>query len=67
MTRRHLGIIGVNVILFLVFAELAALTIYYVDTGALFYDSDGTGAAAAIQVAEMSAGLALTHLDFLVV
>jgi len=37
VTRRHLGIIGVNVVLFLVFAELAALILYYVDTGALFY------------------------------
>ena len=37
MTRRLLGIIGLNVILFLVFAELVALAFYYVDTGALFY------------------------------
>lgn len=37
VTRRHLGIIGVNVIIFLVFAELVALGFYYVDTGALFY------------------------------
>ena len=36
-------------------------------TGALFYDSDGDGAVAAVQFAELSAGLALTNLDFLVV
>ena len=41
--------------------------IYDVDTGALFYDSDGTGAASAVQFAELNPGTALTHLDFLVV
>jgi Ca2+-binding RTX toxin-like protein len=41
--------------------------IYDAVTGRLFYDSDGTGAAAAIQFAEVTAGLALTELDFLVV
>jgi Ca2+-binding RTX toxin-like protein len=38
--------------------------IYDEDTGALFYDSDGLGGADAVQFAELSSGLALTHLDF---
>jgi Ca2+-binding RTX toxin-like protein len=41
--------------------------IYDSNTGALFYDSDGAGGSAAIQFAEVSTGLALTNLDFLVV
>jgi Ca2+-binding RTX toxin-like protein len=36
-------------------------------SGALLFDVDGTGAAAAVQFAQLNAGLALTHLDFLVV
>jgi serralysin len=41
--------------------------IYNSATGALLYDSDGTGATAAIQFAEVSAGLSLTNFDFFVV
>jgi Ca2+-binding RTX toxin-like protein len=41
--------------------------IYDDATGNLFYDSDGTGASAAIQFAQVSAGLALTNFDFFVV
>ena len=41
--------------------------IYNSGTGALYYDSDGVGGAAQIQFAQMSTGLALTNLDFLVV
>jgi Ca2+-binding RTX toxin-like protein len=38
--------------------------IYDSNTGALFYDSDGVGVAAAVQFAQLSAGLALNHQYF---
>jgi Ca2+-binding RTX toxin-like protein len=41
--------------------------IYNDATGAVYYDSDGTGGAAQIQFATLSAGLALTNFDFFVV
>jgi Ca2+-binding RTX toxin-like protein len=41
--------------------------IYDANTGALFYDNDGVGGNAAIQFAQLGAGLALTYLDFYVV
>jgi Ca2+-binding RTX toxin-like protein len=41
--------------------------IYDSATGAVLYDSDGTGATAAIQFAEVDAGLSLTNFDFFVV
>jgi Ca2+-binding RTX toxin-like protein len=41
--------------------------IYNDATGAVYYDSDGVGGTAQIQFAQLSAGLALTNFDFLVV
>jgi Ca2+-binding RTX toxin-like protein len=41
--------------------------IYNGTTGALFYDADGVGGNAQVRFATLSAGLALTYLDFLVV
>ncbi|MBB3021235.1 Ca2+-binding RTX toxin-like protein [Microvirga lupini] len=37
---------------------------YNVDNGKLYFDADGTGAQAAIQVAKLGKGLNLTHADF---
>ncbi|WP_438646660.1 M10 family metallopeptidase C-terminal domain-containing protein [Salinarimonas soli] len=41
--------------------------IYNASTGALLYDSDGTGAAAAIRFGTLSTGLAMTNADFFVI
>ncbi|MEQ1951259.1 calcium-binding protein [Mesorhizobium sp. CN2-181] len=41
--------------------------IYYANTGQLFYDADGDGGGAAIQIASLSAGLSLTNADFLII
>lgn len=41
--------------------------IYDDATGALYYDSDGDGAAAAVQFAQLSTGLTLTSADFQVI
>jgi len=41
--------------------------IYNDATGAVLYDSDGTGPTAAVQFARLNAGLPLTNLDFFVV
>jgi len=41
--------------------------IYNPATGALFYDADGNGAEAAVQIATLGANPALTHTDFVVI
>lgn len=41
--------------------------VYNAATGGLFFDKDGTGAAAAVQFATVSTGLAITSSDFVVV
>ncbi|KAB2855274.1 MAG: calcium-binding protein [Bauldia sp.] len=41
--------------------------IYNATTGVLSYDADGNGAGAQVAFAQLSAGLALTHNDFLIV
>jgi serralysin len=41
--------------------------VYNAATGALSYDADGSGAGAAVQFATLSAGLALTNADFVIV
>jgi Ca2+-binding RTX toxin-like protein len=41
--------------------------VYEASTGDLFYDRDGTGGAAQVRVAQLSANLALTEVDVLVI
>ncbi|SDF96728.1 M10 family metallopeptidase C-terminal domain-containing protein [Rhodobacter capsulatus] len=41
--------------------------IYETDTGALWYDADGTGGTARVLVATLGTGLAMTNADFFVV
>jgi serralysin len=41
--------------------------IYNAASGALYYDADGTGAGAQVQIATLSAGLSLAGTNFLVV
>ncbi len=48
-------------------SELDDRIIYETDTGKLFYDRDGTGAAAAVQFALLSTKPTITHADFLVI
>ena len=48
-------------------ADAGDRVIYNNTTGALYYDSDGTGATAAIQIASMATGLSLTNSDFQII
>lgn len=48
-------------------ADATDRVIYNRTSGDLFYDADGTGATAAIKIAQLSAGLAMTHQDFVIV
>jgi len=41
--------------------------IYNSSTGQLFYDADGTGAVAPVQIAELATGLSLNYSDFFIV
>ncbi len=41
--------------------------VYNTTTGALLYDADGNGAVAAVQIATLTGGLALTNADFVVI
>jgi Ca2+-binding RTX toxin-like protein len=41
--------------------------IYHNTTGALLYDPDGNGAGAAVQIATLSTGLAMTNADIIVI
>jgi Ca2+-binding RTX toxin-like protein len=47
-------------------ADANDFLIYNATTGALYYDPDGNGDAAAVQFATLSAGLALTAGNFVV-
>jgi Ca2+-binding RTX toxin-like protein len=41
--------------------------IYDKSTGALWYDADGSGGAAQMQIAKLAKGLAITAADFFVI
>jgi len=48
-------------------ADVNDYVIYNSDTGALFYDTNGSDSGGATQIALLGAGLALTHADFFVI
>jgi len=48
-------------------ADADDFVIYNKTTGGLFYDADGNGADAAVQIATLGANLALTHADFVII
>ncbi|MFI3121998.1 MAG: hypothetical protein QX203_18685, partial [Methylococcaceae bacterium] len=41
--------------------------VYNKATGALFYDADGSGVGAAVQIAVLGVNLALTNADFVII
>jgi len=41
--------------------------LYDAATGALSYDADGNQSGAAVKFAQLATGLALTHLDFVII
>jgi serralysin len=47
-------------------ADASDRIIYETDTGRLFFDADGNGAAAKVQFATIGANLAVTSADFFV-
>ena len=48
-------------------ADKSDHVIYNKKTGALFYDADGTGSQAQVQIATLSKNLKMTHKDFFVI
>jgi len=48
-------------------ADASQTIIYNNADGALYYDADGNGAGAAVQIATLSTGLALTHDNFSII
>jgi Ca2+-binding RTX toxin-like protein len=61
------GFLGVNAFrIGAAAADAEDRIVYNEATGALFFDSDGSGAAAAQQFATVSTGLALTNADFFI-
>jgi serralysin len=48
-------------------ADSSDRIIYETDTGNLYFDRDGAGGTARVQFAQLTGGLAVTHLDFLVI
>ncbi|MBX3428475.1 MAG: M10 family metallopeptidase C-terminal domain-containing protein [Hyphomonadaceae bacterium] len=62
------GVLDASAFLIGAAATDAAHRIIYDDTtGALFYDADGSGADAAVQIANLAVGLALTNSDFIII
>jgi serralysin len=48
-------------------ADASDRIVYNDDTGGLFFDKDGTGAAAAVRFATLDTGLAMTNAEFFVI